>query len=302
MKLTMQQQSLFSQPSPAPDSVYEKLRIGTNPVVIEARKITDELWQSFRQYANVDFEAELRKDFHSRFWEMYLTCSLLENEFSISCPKSGPDILIRDSIQRIWIEAIAPGQGDAGSPDRVPDRTYNVVQDHPEKQIILRYRAAIYEKFNNKYKHYICNKIIGEHDPFIIAINSSKIPNAWPDWTIPEIVKAVFPAGDLQLEINSKDRTVVGSSYQYRPSIIKKSRSSVDTDIFLNPAYEGITAILFSHVCVTRCPKDLGSDLVFIHNPLARNPLRQGYFKFGIEYIAQDQVDNYQLRKIEHNR
>jgi hypothetical protein len=300
----MAQPSLFSESYLVPDSVYECLRRSNHPAEIEARNLTDQLWQIFKPYADAHFEGELRTDFHSRFWEMYLTCTLLEKKFTISCPKPGPDILIKDPTQQIWIEAVAPDQGATRSPDRVPDRIYNVVTDHPERQIILRYRAAIHEKYEIKYKDYVRNGIVRDTEAFIIAVNSSKLPNAWPDWTIPEIIKAVFPVGDLQLEIGCRSRTAVGSNYQYRASIRKNSGAPVDTDTFLNPAYEGITGILFSHVYVTRYPKDLGSlgsDFVFIHNPLARNRVREGYFGFGAEYTAQDQVDTYELRRVEHN-
>ncbi len=118
----MPQSSLFSKLGPDPNSVYECLRRSNDPKAIEARNFTDQLWQIFRPYADNNFEAELRVEFLSRFREMYLTCTLLEKKFSISCLKPGPDILIQDTMQSIWIEAVAPDQGEVAS-DRVPDRT-----------------------------------------------------------------------------------------------------------------------------------------------------------------------------------
>ena len=232
---------------------------------------------------------------------MYLTCTLLEKNFSIECLKPGPDILVNDSTRRIWIEAVAPDQGEIGLPDRVPDLIYGVVMNYPEEQIILRYRAAIQEKHDNKYKGYIARNIVGDHDAFVIAVNSSKLSFAWPHGSIiPEIIKAVFPVGDPQLEIDRKSHAVLGRSFQYRSSIKKNSGNSVPTDIFLNPDYKGITGILFSHVSVTRSPEAIGSDFVFVHNPLARNPLPEGCFNFGAEYTTQDHGATYDLTKIDH--
>ncbi len=89
---------------------------------------------------------------------MYLVCLLIENGKSIQCLKPGPDILIEKDA-KIWIEAIAPTKGEESSPDSVPPTIYGEVQEHPSEQIILRYRSAIREKFDNKYHHYIDGKI-----------------------------------------------------------------------------------------------------------------------------------------------
>lgn len=292
--------SLFAGPGEDPKSTYERLRVSSNPVAIQARQITDQLWATFEPYADANFPSELRRDFHSRFWEMYLTFVLLGKGFDIECRKPGPDILIRNSTQRIWIEAIAPTPGASGTADRVPGLILipTIVQEHPEIKILLRYRAAIREKFDNKYMGYLQQGIITNQDPYIIAVNSSKIPSAYPDFEIPAILKAVFPIGNLQIRINREDGSPIDSSLAYRPSISKASGASVDTDIFMNPTYEPLTGIIFSHTSANRYKNNPGSDFLFVHNPISRNHVPEGFFGFGVEYIPEDKGNEYVLRKV----
>lgn len=58
------------------------------------------------------------------------------------------------SIPKIWIEAVAPSAGQDNLPDSVPPVNYAQMPEYPSEQIILRYRTAIREKYDNKYYHY----------------------------------------------------------------------------------------------------------------------------------------------------
>jgi len=286
--------SLFASPGEK-GATYEHLRSSSHPTALHAKKYTDSLWATYEPYADTNFEAGLRVDFHARFWEMYLTCLLISQGKAISCPKPGPDILLLEENKKIWVEAVAPNQGQEGAPDRVPDIKIGEVQDHPEQQIILRYRAVIYEKFENKYVRYLEKNIVANDDPFIIAINSAKIQLAYPYSTVPEIVKSVFPIGHLQVHISTEDCSVIDTGYQFRPVIQKASGNDVATNIFLDEAYSKISGVLFSPVSMISVPETPGSEILFIHNPKASNPIPEGYFSFGKEYIAKEQGEIYEL-------
>ena len=295
----METSSLFNEAGD-PCSEYERLRVSTRPVAVQARQIADSLWSTFAKYSDDNFRSEFRRDFHSRFWEMYLTCLLSHRGLDIECKKPGPDILLKSNALQVWIEAIAPSPGAPASPDRVPPPVFKAVRDHPETQILLRYRAAVREKFDNKYTEYLRKGIVRPQDPYIIAVNSSKIPSAFPDWEVPAILKAVFPMGDLQITIDRRDFTFIDSSHIYRPCIPKISGSVVDTDVFLNPAYEKISAVLFSHTSAFRYPPKPGSDIILVHNPTSVNHIPQGILPFGIEYVREDQDEELAIRRIEH--
>lgn len=59
------------------------------------------------------------------------------------------------------------------------------------------------------------------------------------------------------------------------------------TVFFEDETFSGISAIVYSAENILNSPRDsedMGEDLVIVHNPLAANPLPQGFFPFGSEY------------------
>ncbi len=262
---------------------------------MKVRSFMEDLWQIYKPYADTDFPQKIQEDFDARFWEMYLTCALLENSIPVIVKphKRGPDILIESGTSRIWIEAIAPSSGAENSPDQVPNFEPGVVTRVPEEEIILRLRSAISEKFDNKYFKYLENGVISPSDAYIIAINSCKIPAAIVDSEPPRIIKAVYPAGYTQITIDVKSRDIVDTSLQYRPSVKKASGEEISTDLFLNPEYENLSGILYSRVSVRNLKEHMGEDFIFVHNRLANNKVPQGFFKLGKEYTAEKNGDRY---------
>ena len=278
----------------AEDTIYNIIRDEKDePYIVEVRVFVEELWQSYSQYADTHFRQQIQVDFHARFWEMYLTCAFLKNSLPVISRDKGPDILIEDQSCRIWVEAIAPTSGADENPDRVPDLKSYIATRLPHEQIILRYRSAISEKFDNKYQGYLARGIVSASDAYVIAINSCKIQAAIADSDPPLILKVVFPIGYQQFTINKQTQEIIDSGFQFRPAVERTSGVQVSTDLFLNPAYENLSGILFSRASVERLIEQLGKDFIFIHNPLARNPVPPGFFKFGREYTAQEGHENY---------
>ncbi len=114
----------------------------------------------------------------------------------------GPDIKIDHASTTIWVEAVIPTSGDPSKPDSVPNLQMGVAQQVPDDQIILRYRSAIYDKFN-KYCEYLKDKggIITEKDCYIIALNGCKIRHG--DREPPRIVRSVLPFGWEVVTLNT---------------------------------------------------------------------------------------------------
>ena len=142
-------EKLFVDDTQALDTTYNTIINGSDyPYIAGLKVFMEKLWLDYHHYADKDFRQKLREDFHSRFWEMYLTCTLLYKSFPVKRKKTnrGPDILIEDSSRRIWIEAIAPTGGIDSNPDKVPNMKYGVAQEVPDKEITLRYCSAISEK------------------------------------------------------------------------------------------------------------------------------------------------------------
>ena len=120
-------------------------------------------------------------------------------------------------------------------------------------------------------------------DAYVIAVNSTRIRPIVHDTTLPLIVKAVFPFGNLAVSIDTNTRKVVDQHHIHRDQILKQSGNPVSTDVFLDDTYAGISAVLYSSVDVANYPHFLGADFRLVHNPLGRNPI-------GLGSLSQDDL------------
>ena len=86
-----------------------------------AREDCEALWETFEPHADEHFLTEIRNNFDVRYWEMYLTAYPIQDGYSVSCPKPGPDVGIVSSGRRIWFEATSPTRVAEGAADQVPE-------------------------------------------------------------------------------------------------------------------------------------------------------------------------------------
>ena len=294
--------SSFFTCEPAVDDFYKCLRDGRkfseDQKIIESMFLKDDkgniehMWSLYEPYADKDFLQEARKDFHPRFWEMYLGFSLINRGISLAKydkSKGGPDLLISSEKWNVWLEAIAPTAGEGVN--AVIEIEQEGASDVPDELIKLRYCSVI-DKKHEKYKKYIDKEkpIISKEDRYIIAVNGGDIPSARKEIDIPRIVRCVLPFGHEVIEIDRNSLEGADGDYQYQGTSYKKSGSPVSTDIFCNSSFNAISAILFSNVDALNYPNHPGNDFVLIHNPLAKNPLERGFIKLGREYWVEKQT------------
>ncbi|MEH2209440.1 hypothetical protein [Nostoc sp.] len=278
--------TLFFCDEAAEDNEYNVIR--DEPSFSQDKAFIEEMWSEYKQYADRHFLSESRKNFKQRIWEMYLTCSLIAKGFSITSDDKGPDIRISKEEVDIWIEAVAPKAGEGN--DAVTELQPQTIRDVPDDQIKLRYRSAIEEKYNKKYKKYLLDRIVKPNDCYIIAINGSAIPSARSEIEISRIIRSVLPFGNETLRIDVEKNEFVDRYYQYQDKVNKVAGSSVSTDIFLNNQYDGISAVLYSCVDALNRPQKFGDDFVLLHNPLAKNKLERGFIKLGREYSVEKRI------------
>jgi len=245
----------------------------------------EKLWRQYELYADNDFFKKIKKEFHQRTWEMYLTCTLLDRGFSLKEKKNkknkGPDICLMVEGKNIWIEAVTTNVGEGD--DKVKIHCDNDIQhirayDYPEEQVLLRFRNALDSKFR-KHKDYLKN-VVGESEPYIIAVNAGKLLALNPG--IPLILKCLFSIGFLSIPIHSgKPRT---PSWSKREELKKKSGSLVSMGFFENPEYSCVSAVVYCAEDILNSPKDkniMGDNFVFVLNPLAKNKIEEELFDFG---------------------
>lgn len=282
---------LFDNAVTTDDPIYNYICAESGEMAKDAKMLTETLWRRYQPYADRNFERQIRRDFDARFWEMYLGCTLMDKGYEIvrkTSKNAGPDIKVKHKGNIIWIEAIAPTSGNKNSSDRVLDSVITnppTAQEVPDKEIILRYRAAIEEKYN-KYFGYLKIPIITEGDFYIIAINGCRIPFSETDFNPPRILRSVLPFGFPQVTYDKVSMQIISQGFQYRTTVSKASGSTVQTDIFLDPYYKHISAVLFSNANVFALTKSMRDDFITVHNPLA-HPLPDDFLSFSHQWKVE---------------
>lgn len=248
----------------------------------------------FRRHADCNFPGEFCRHPEQRYWEMYLTCTLIKRGFTVSCPKPGPDVRVTHEGRTIWIEAVAPTPGTPGSLDYVPDMLTGEVQRYPEREILLRFRNAIENKLT-AYGRYVETGIVSPSDPFVVAVSGGELEIAFDLPVVPDIVKAVLPIGDQQIAVRLSDGESTAGDYTYRPDVQKSSGNLVRTEVFLDSSYAGISAILFSSSNLLNPPRTDGDEFILVVNPVATNPIPAGFLGFGREYTPVLEADSLSI-------
>lgn len=264
------------------DELYRIVR--DEPRSARFRALAEQLWAFFEPFADEDFTLAIAKDFHARFWEMYLAFGLnAQGHRVLPAIKPGPDLRIEGPERSIWLEAVAATKGSG--PDQVPEMVLDKVQDVPDELIVLRLRQSIDEKFR-KLKRYLEKGIVAPTDPFVIAVNGRAVPFAFLEGEVPRILKALFPLGHITVTLNRETLKTVDERHEYRPLIGKISGGQVPTTVFLNQEYSAISAVLFCNSDLGNHPPDernIGAEFTLIHNPEALNPIPHRWLKCGVE-------------------
>lgn len=286
---------MFFTPGHASDKDYIALR--DEPIYAVDKARIEKLWTVHKPYADIHFLQEAKSQLHQRIWEMILTNTFKTRGFSPQNPSDdGPEFFIEISGKKFWVEAIAPGPGngaDAVPPPPTPvvpgelnedDQTYHP----PYEKIKLRLTSALATKVE-KYEKDKLKGRISDSDGFILAINGYKAVNGWQAAAdiLPSIIKAVLPIGSQYVLLDGMIRDIVGSGFAYCPEIFKNNEASVSTCWLQNERLKGISLIIYSEYGILGLPQRLGSELHFIHNPLAIHPILEDVFEFGGHYWVE---------------
>ncbi len=292
---------LFILDADASDPAYVNIRDGEPEPAKNARELTERLWRLYRPYADPHFRTEIQSAFDERFWEMYLTCALLDLGLPVSCPKPGPDVQLSLDETTVWIEAICPTRGSEENPDRVPDYNFGapVATRVPDAEVIMRLRHAIETKVR-AFNRYAERGIISNDSAHVVAINGCQIPHARLERDIPRIIRSVLPIGNMQVTFDRDPSVPTETSYQYRRTVERMKGAEIETDVFLQDRYRSLSAVLYSSVDACNPTRRLGDDFILIHNPRAVVPLPDMTIRRGREYRVRESEDVFSLGSTVH--
>jgi hypothetical protein len=297
----------------ASDPAYRNIRDAKDGPLRLARSHCEYLWIFFQHHADPEFGNELRSNFDARYWEMYLTASLILAGYSVTCPKPGPDVGIIHKGQRIWFEATAPTRGAEGAPDQVPEMKVAalgeppVVYDVPNEKITLRYLNSISVKYKEQYANWLKIGVVSDKDCFVTAINPRQIRFDYADTRPPRILQAGYTVGPPYLVIDRETGKASGSGYHFRDHLVKAPKkdakegeepATVPTGVFQQEEYNGLSALLCSRVDAANRPAEMGDDFQLAPNPHAKAPLPDGFRLRGIYYDAKVVKGGYDVTPI----
>jgi hypothetical protein len=271
----------------ASDPAYGNIREAKDGPLRSARHRCEYLWILFQAHADAEFRNELRREFDARYWEMYLTMSLILAGYEVTCPKpEGPDVGIFYKGQRIWFEATTATPGKPGAPDSVGEADGQV----PSEKIMLRYLNSISTKYKEQYATWLRKGVLSEKDAFIIAINPRAIAFDHVDSNPPRILQAGYNLGGAYGIVDPKTMKGVGVGYHFRDKILKAPKGDEDkgaevpSGVFQNREYAGLSGLLVSRVDAANQPAEMGDDFQFAPDPNARAPLPKDFRLRGLYY------------------
>jgi hypothetical protein len=276
------------------DPLYQKLRDGTEETHEDGRQYLERVWQECAQYVDFDTREKATCDMASAFWELHLAHSLkfvgknLVPRRRLGYKNNkGPDLFATDP--EVWLEAVTvrPGTG----PDAL-DTEFKVgtVYDYNPDGLVLRLRSVIRDK-STKLESYTADGIVKPGQAAVIAVSGVALPGRYKYSGVypPEIVRAVYPANHQVIEIDKQTLARTDYYLERRDSIRKALGASVSTNVFLDPAFAHVSAVLFDESCwVGQSKHDPGIDFKVVHNPHATARLPDGWYPAGDEYWWRD--------------
>ncbi|EJN03518.1 hypothetical protein [Phyllobacterium sp. YR531] len=282
---------IFDFDGPNLDRGFVNLRTADHPVERELHDLIERMWERYEPYADPDFRHGFARDVDGRFWEMYLGCTLLDAGRSL-LPASErlreggqPDLCVLTDEGRIWIEAIAPDEGDPG-PDQVvrpvPMNEGGGLSAAPIRQAQLRTTSAFWTKFQ-RVQDYLREGVIGENDVRIIAISASRF-GVYVSERPPLIMSSLFPIGGAYITIDRETDEVVDQGFHAAPEIPRQG-GPIPRTAFLDPAFADVSGVLWSRVSLGNLSRGT-RPLTYVHNPLARHPLPVHWGVWDREFVT----------------
>ena len=224
--------SLFSDAHNAPCPAYRYVLDAVDERSRSVKAHCEDLWRDFSVYADRHFVDEFPVNFHQRWFEMYMTVSLVRAGLTVECPKPGPDVLLTLGGRRIWIEAVCATKGRAGKPDSVPHLENGKVQDVPVRQYVTRIRNSLEEKAR-KFRTYIEKGIVDRGDVTVIAVNSSQIPFLSADLD-DCMMRSLYGVGNRIVTLSRDTGRIINAERESIKTIAKTSGKAIGAQPFLD--------------------------------------------------------------------
>lgn len=265
--------------------------------------------------ADETFTKELCSGSEQKYWscisEALLAARLREKGFNpMPSRGGGPDFLLTETGQNIWIEVICPEPVGVPSEWLIPELGEVRVVTFPHEQILLRWTSAIKEKAeklignpDRNIRGYIEKGIVSPTDAYVIAVNGRHLSSTFSALRgisqYPFAAEAVFGIGPYQITINRDTLETIAVGHQHRPLISRQRGEPVPAYAFLDRRFRPISAIWAVEVDGTSIIGN-SEPMTVVHNPYAANPIPIGFLPAHDEYVARPVgEDEFELDRID---
>lgn len=293
---------------------FEKHLPGDHPHAVAVRAHIAKACTEFVEsgWADSKFVIELTSDSTQKFWacvsEALIALRLRDKQFgNRKTVGAGPDFLLMNGTQRVWVEVICPEP--TGVPTEWLEPKIGEAISFPHQELLLRWTSAIKAKSerlvgseDGRQIGYIASGVVAPEDAYVIAINGCQLRNGPASALLgisqfPFAAEAVFPIGPYQLQINRETLKVVDRGHQHRPFLLNKNQAQVPALAFLNPRFNPVSAILALDLNGGSAIGNREPSAI-IHNPNAINPIPLGFLPADHEYAAAPVGDDLVLSKV----
>lgn len=214
------------------------------------------------------FVKDAQRNFHGAIWQLELTY-ILNKKFKLIPPrKMGPDIIIENNNEKIIIDCVSSNISGENKVNRI----FGVDRLNEDTRK-LRVIESITKKYNS-YKNWIDKKAVNPTDKFIIAVNTSNIPDAdlvgYPNINIIESILFGFGKKVFVYDHEAESFTI---KYQKETEIKKNNESHVSTNIFENSYYSDISGIIWKNTNFLSENSLKGNNLKLYKNPISNRKI-----------------------------
>jgi hypothetical protein len=254
-----------------------------------------------------DFWERIYNDEYSAsyYWEflfsqvmMVHNSKMLLEKFSNATKQdnTGPDFKLATNDSTILVECVCPNRGCGD--DALIDHPLDVAYFPRHDLVQLRIANSIDNKME-QYNNWRNKKIITGDEPFVIAIGLYGLPQGEVSsflYCRESVIGSVTAVGWPMITLDRQKIINNGVTATTKVNNLKGNNSPVAKDIFGNPKYANISAVIFSAwadqpflLCYpdNETPEKfvINNDFILIHNHKAKNPLTHNIFNVPEQHI-----------------
>jgi hypothetical protein len=202
------------------------------------------------EHFSVELLSTSSNTFQQRLSELLLAEWLWRHSFTLTCPPKGhgPDFKATKGRHTAWIELVSPEPIGIDPKDlTVPQPGVFNVRAVPFAARMLRWTHVLQAKQQQLVGH-IQAGIVKPDDAYVIAVNARLLDPIWSDisgisrWPVP--LEIGFGVGPMAIDFSRATGKAVGSRTTYRANIVNRNGAPVDTNVFLDTAFNRVSAIL----------------------------------------------------------